>query len=78
MDLSEYVRSHEEKGLSLQEDKDEVRRLNDEKARITESIPPSIRIGIFQVDCQNVKQQLQTKFDLLVRMILSLIAQKVN
>eukprot|EP00960_Hanusia_phi_P028596 747499-Hanusia_phi.AAC.2 len=76
MDLSEYVRSHEEKGLSLQEDKDEVRRLNDEKARIYESIPPSIRIGIFQVDCQGVKQQLQTKFDLLVRMILSLIAQK--
>jgi dynein heavy chain len=75
-DVSEYVRSYEERNFSLAEDQVEINKLLDARAQIEDHIPSEINLGLYVVRCSRVKWELQKKYDSLIRMIMCLIAQK--
>ena len=77
-DISEYVRTYEERKLSLAEDQVEIQMLVDKRAAIDSSIPGQVNLGLFVVRCAKVKWELQKKYDQLIRMIMCLIAQKAS
>ena len=78
MDLTEYVRSYEEKEASLKEDELEIEKLLAEKQKVLDYIPQFITIGMFNIKLESINRSLATKYDNLIRMIMSLIAEKAS
>lgn len=76
MDLTEYVRSYEEKETSLIEDEKEIEERLREKQRIIDEIPTFITAGMFHIKLESVNKFLSQKCDTLIRMIMSLSAEK--
>jgi len=76
LDLTEYIRTYEEKEPSLAEDKAEIELKLKEKAAIADIIPSVINLGMFQVKTEAINRALLQKYDTLLRMIMSLIAEK--
>ena len=78
MDLTEYVRSYEEREASLSEDELEIERLLAEKQKVLDFIPQFITIGMFNIKLESINRSLAGKYDQLIRMIMSLIAEKAS
>ena len=78
MDLTEYVRSYEEKEASLKEDELEIEKLLAEKQKVLDFIPQFITIGMFNIKLESINRSLSQKYDTLIRMIMSLIAEKAS
>eukprot|EP00960_Hanusia_phi_P026859 746504-Hanusia_phi.AAC.15 len=76
MDLTEYVRSYEEKETSLSEDEHEIEERLREKQKIIDEIPTFITAGMFHIKLESVNKFLSQKCDTLIRMIMSLSAEK--
>jgi len=78
MDLTEYVRSYEEKEASLSEDEKEIEKLIAQKQQVLDYIPQFITIGMFNIKLESINRSLSAKYDQLIRMIMSLIAEKAS
>ena len=78
MDLTEYVRSYEEKEASLKEDELEIEKLLNDKQKVLDYIPQFITIGMFSIRLESINRSLAGKYDNLIRMIMSLIAEKAS
>ena len=78
MDLTEYVRSYEEKEATLEEDEKEIEKLLGEKQKVLDFIPQFITIGMFHIKLESINTSLAKKYDRLIRMIMSLIAEKAS
>ena len=78
LDLTEYVRSYEEKEASLKEDEFEIEQLLAEKQKVLDFIPQFIIIGMFNIKLESINRSLAIKYDALIRMIMSLIAEKAS
>jgi dynein heavy chain len=78
LDVSEYLRTYEERHLSLAEDDREIKKLLEERARVGDLIPQEINLGLFMVRCGKIKVELERKYDQIIRKILCLVAQKAS
>lgn len=76
LDLTEYVRAYEEKDPSLKEDEREIREKLQEKQKVADEIPQFITLGMFSIKLESINRALLAKYDHLIRMIMSLIAEK--
>ncbi|KAJ1485020.1 hypothetical protein T484DRAFT_2467211 [Baffinella frigidus] len=76
MDLTEYVRSYEEREGTLQDDEREIEEKLREKQKVADEVPQFINLGMFNIKLDAINSSLIQKYDALIRMIMSIIAEK--
>ncbi|ESS70037.1 dynein heavy chain [Trypanosoma cruzi Dm28c] len=78
LDVSQYVESFRVQFTSTKGVEDEIERFIKKRADITAQIPRFMDMGLFQVDCTDLRRQLANKCTQITNSILEVLLQRVN